>query len=225
MKQISESLAIAKRLPPNYYVNHTMNYSDLDPILTFPPIFNETTQELMLINFDPNTDPTGTRKVLMNIGCSNSKTRSKPIVDRKSGDSNDWADFTVCKTKDSGVRQYLPVMSSIYKANMEQIFWLSPRGNGIDCHRTWEALYLGRIPIVESSEIDILFQDLPVFIVKDWKEITLEKLLEVFIDFTEKRQQNKYNFKKLHPSYWNAMITSLNNYTNDRPERCWGPNE
>ena len=30
-------------------------------------------------------------------------------------------------------------------------FVLSPPGNGIDCHRTWEALFLGAIPIVKRS--------------------------------------------------------------------------
>ena len=30
-------------------------------------------------------------------------------------------------------------------------FALSPEGNGIDCHRTWECLYLGVIPIVKKS--------------------------------------------------------------------------
>ena len=29
-------------------------------------------------------------------------------------------------------------------------FGVSPRGNGLDCHRTWEMLYFGMIPIVES---------------------------------------------------------------------------
>jgi hypothetical protein len=48
-----------------------MKYSDLDPILTFSPIFNQKTEKLMLINFDPNTDPTGTRKSLFSLGCSN----------------------------------------------------------------------------------------------------------------------------------------------------------
>jgi len=30
-------------------------------------------------------------------------------------------------------------------------FTVSPEGNGIDCHRTWESIYMGRCPIIESS--------------------------------------------------------------------------
>ena len=37
-------------------------------------------------------------------------------------------------------------------------FVLSPRGRGLDCHRTWEALCLGCIPIVKKSPITKLFR-------------------------------------------------------------------
>jgi hypothetical protein len=51
-------------------------------------------------------------------------------------------------------------------------FVASPHGNGLDCHRTWEALALGCIPIVKRSPIDKVFQGLPVWIVGSWKEVT-----------------------------------------------------
>jgi hypothetical protein len=49
-------------------------------------------------------------------------------------------------------------------------FILSPPGVGLDCHRTWEALVLGCIPIVKSSCIDKVYEGLPVWIVKNWEE-------------------------------------------------------
>lgn len=36
-------------------------------------------------------------------------------------------------------------------------FCASPHGNGLDCHRTWEALCLGCVPIVKSSPLDDLY--------------------------------------------------------------------
>ena len=36
-------------------------------------------------------------------------------------------------------------------------FIYSPEGTGIDCHRTWEALYLNTIPIMKRNH---LFRDL-----------------------------------------------------------------
>lgn len=50
-------------------------------------------------------------------------------------------------------------------------FVLSPAGQGLDCHRTWEALLLGAIPIVQRSSLDPLFSGLPVALVDDWEEV------------------------------------------------------
>ena len=50
-------------------------------------------------------------------------------------------------------------------------FVVSARGNGLDCHRTWELLYLGCVVITKSSSLDPLFSGLPVVIVKDWNEV------------------------------------------------------
>lgn len=57
-------------------------------------------------------------------------------------------------------------------------FAVSPRGNGIDCHRTWELLTMRTIPILLTSSIDSLFEKLPVVIVKDWAEVRDESNLE-----------------------------------------------
>ena len=49
-------------------------------------------------------------------------------------------------------------------------FVLSAVGNGIDCHRTYEALYLGCIVITKRSSIAPLFEGLPVAFVESWAE-------------------------------------------------------
>lgn len=50
-------------------------------------------------------------------------------------------------------------------------FGLSPHGNGLDCHRTWEMLFFGIIPIVKTSSLDSLYDELPVVILDDWDDI------------------------------------------------------
>ncbi len=50
-------------------------------------------------------------------------------------------------------------------------FVLSLAGNGLDCHRTWEALYLGSIVIVKRSSLDPLYAGLPVAIIDDIAEL------------------------------------------------------
>ena len=65
-------------------------------------------------------------------------------------------------------KEYINEMSK-YK------FCISPRGNGIDCYRTWEALYIGCIPIVEKhEEIYTYFKDLPLLWVENYDIITNE---------------------------------------------------
>lgn len=93
-----------------------------------------------------------------------------------------------------------------FMAEMSQYkFTLSPFGTGPDCHRTWEALLVGSIPIVLSSPLDQLFNDLPVLIVKDWSEITSEFLEKKYQEILNK----KYNREKLYMNYWFNMIQSL----------------
>ena len=48
---------------------------------------------------------------------------------------------------------------------------ISPPGNGPDCHRTWEAMYLGAIPIVMRRSWPFQHLDLPVIQIDDWNEI------------------------------------------------------
>ena len=77
-------------------------------------------------------------------------------------------------------------------------FVLSPHGNGLDCHRTWEALTLGCIPIVKTSKIDSLYDDLPVLIVNSWLDVTPELLNMTVNEFKIK----KFNYDKLTLKYW-----------------------
>ena len=59
---------------------------------------------------------------------------------------------------------------------------ISPPGYGVDCHRTWEALALGSIPIVLAPAScprgwqNPLFGGLRVITVRSWAEITQEAL-------------------------------------------------
>lgn len=81
-------------------------------------------------------------------------------------------------------------------------FVLSPQGNGLDCHRTWEALCLGCIPILKTSGLDPLFADLPVWIVQDWKEVTLENMKNIIEEFKSKT----FKYEKLTLAYWQKVI-------------------
>ena len=87
-------------------------------------------------------------------------------------------------------------------------FVVSPFGNGYDCHRTWEALILGCIPIVKTSGIDNLYDDLPVLIVQDWADITEKLLSSVITVFKKKHEKGEFNYDKLRLEYWMDKINS-----------------
>ncbi|WP_136657394.1 hypothetical protein [Nitratireductor sp. XY-223] len=86
--------------------------------------------------------------------------------------------------------------------NVRHLFTLSPLGNGFDCHRTWEAILLGTVPIVPRSGITSLFTGLPVCIVDDWAEVT--------VDYLERKREwaldSEFDFAPLYLDWWKATI-------------------
>lgn len=93
-----------------------------------------------------------------------------------------------------------------YNSLANSKFCFSPRGNGIDCHRTWEALYLRTIPILKKGYFMEEFSDLPILFVDDWLQINQEFLENKYEQIKEKQ----YNLEKLSFSYWKKIIY-LNN--------------
>jgi hypothetical protein len=95
-------------------------------------------------------------------------------------------------------------LPTVYKRIAEFKFIFSPRGVGIDCYRTWEALLLGTIPIVKSSTMNEAYEDLPILIVDDWNIITPEFLNQKWVEMMESGK--KYNWAKLYRPYWQQMF-------------------
>jgi hypothetical protein len=81
-------------------------------------------------------------------------------------------------------------------------FCVSPPGRGIDCHRTWESLMVGTIPICLSSTLNPIYTDLPVLIVDDYSIIDTEYLEDQY----QKMIQKKYDFSKIYCDYWKDRI-------------------
>ncbi len=80
-------------------------------------------------------------------------------------------------------------------------FVLSPFGMGMDCHRTWEALSLGCVPIVcDAPHFSVMFYGLPVLQVSSWSEVTRE-CLDAF-DYSAANTLPE----KLLLSYWVSAI-------------------
>lgn len=81
-------------------------------------------------------------------------------------------------------------------------FVLCPRGNGIDTHRLWETLYMGRIPIVIYTDAHASFIGLPILFINDWDEINEEILKQKLIEIKSK----KWMWDKIYLDYWLNLI-------------------
>jgi hypothetical protein len=108
-------------------------------------------------------------------------------------------------------------------------FALSPRGWGPDCYRTWEALYVGTIPVVrrcqfdqllvrgenvacnktkytitspQGAQLDLLYQGLPIVVIDEWEELTEEFLNKKYEEITAKQ----HDITSLYMPNWRNKI-------------------
>lgn len=114
---------------------------------------------------------------------------------------------------DNGIQNVVLKPEQYFDELSNYKFIISPEGNGIDCHRHYEALLSGCIPIIEDNEdMRRKYKDMPILYTKDYSEITeeyLEKKYEGILD-------TKYDFTKLFITSFDAdnqkMIRDFGNY-------------
>jgi len=93
----------------------------------------------------------------------------------------------------------------------DYFFMISPSGNGLDTHRTWEALILNRIPIVNDTGL-LVYDDLPIIQLKigtngeGWEVITKEFLEVKKREILNNLREGKYNTEKLKLEYWKKLF-------------------
>lgn len=136
---------------------------------------NVRKEKLVYMNFNTRTNPGGRLPIL-------NRFKDAPYI-------------TVAGNM--GFRDYLQELA-------RHVFCISPPGNGLDCHRIWECLYLGVIPVVLKNPNIRYYDDLPILLIDDWKEINPEFLEEKFQIF----KSRSFNLEKLDLAYWKKMIYS-----------------
>lgn len=107
--------------------------------------------QILHCDFNISTNPTERRYCLEQTGLSVKNYPPCPSAD----DHNAFCAATQ--------RAYLEEMAA-------SLFTVSPKGNGIDCHKTWEAIYMRSIPIVTKSVMSIKFKEMgiPMIVIDDW---------------------------------------------------------
>jgi len=83
-------------------------------------------------------------------------------------------------------------------------FVISPPGNGRDCHRTWEAIYLGAVPVVLRESLnEELISLFPIVAVGEWSE---------FLGISPRERQdlcaqfNGQTYPALNIEYWRKLF-------------------
>ena len=94
----------------------------------------------------------------------------------------------------------------ITKLYNNYLFVLSPQGNGLDCHRTWELFLAGCIVITKHSPLDKMYTDnnLPVVLIDSWNELNDNLLPKLQLWKTKyiKYTDYKHIIKRLDFNYW-----------------------
>jgi hypothetical protein len=85
-----------------------------------------------------------------------------------------------------------------WRQQINYAFVICPLGNGFDTHRLYEALCLGCIPIVKRGYFEEIYQDLPVLVVDEWRNITQTLLNDTIFAF----ESREFNYQKLTLNYW-----------------------
>lgn len=112
-----------------------------------------------------------------------------------------WRNFPQAQSKD--FKGYLKDLKT-YK------YCLSPEGNGIDCHRMWECLYLKVIPICHRNILTEHFSKLfPIVLVDDWKD---RKELGMDIQYLEQNYERLSNWKNYYLLDQDLYLKHINFY-------------
>ena len=96
--------------------------------------------------------------------------------------------------------------ASTWQRQTEFMYVISPEGIGMDCHRTWEAILLGCVPIVKRNAVTSLYAKLPMIVVDGWNEVNQE----LMHDFSRRLASQNFDFSILFREHWLRKISGMN---------------
>lgn len=95
-----------------------------------------------------------------------------------------------------------------YETLINYKYMASPEGAGIDCHRTWEAIYLGVIPIIIRSDFSeqLEKQGFPILIIDKWSDI--QNLSEEFLNKFYEDKKNYFGKENQFIKHWFDLFSN-----------------
>jgi hypothetical protein len=103
-------------------------------------------------------------------------------------------------TKDFNKSNFKTYLETVAKYK----FIISPPGNSVDCHRIWESIYLGTIPVCLKSIPLVYFKDCPILFVDNWEQVTEEFLQKSYQQIKMRSKQ-----KALFKHYADLILSTL----------------
>ncbi len=142
-----------------------------------------------LVEVANTTRPPGRNAVYVNFDVRTNPTVRGPLLQRLEGAPLAW------RATSRPFADYLAEMASCR--------WvMSPPGNGVDCHRTWETLYLGRTPIVQRTDAGAGLHDgLPIIQLPD-----LSALEPGDLESAEQAATRNSSLERTRMSYWRERV-------------------
>ena len=119
---------------------------------------NQDKQNKVYVNFNVSTNPIARHDCLNKLGKYSLQNKKNYPNAASIQDHDNFVDSTQ--------KDYLRDIAKSY-------FTVSPIGNGLDCHKTWESIYMKSIPIVTRWYGVERFKEMgiPILIIDDWSEL------------------------------------------------------
>ena len=168
-------------------------------------------QEALLTKIVANLRPTNKRKkkALIDFHLNDTICHGWPTINRylDPGETRQTIKEKLAGSKVVDIMTGRIRRREFWKLKGTYAFSISPPGNGLDTHRTWEDLILGCIVIVKSSPMDRLYEGLPVVIINDWSEINEENIDKWLKQYGNVLDNPNYR-ERITLKYWVAKFRS-----------------
>lgn len=205
-----------KRAPPNVYRWFAQNVDYKNPRLISIPIGSTGATWIGIEKYADRKDihdfvlikeTLAPKKfqnlVYMNFGIHTNPQHRRPIYEHFK--DKPWVTEKACDIppKDYEKSDGFVSIKDYYQELYNHKFVISPLGNGVDCGRVWQAIYVGAVPIIPRHINIEFYEDLPILVYNDVKELT-EKYLNEQYDYLIGK---KTNLQKATLSYWKKRFS------------------